>query len=277
MKRPDVSRGSVEQALVAKARAGAELVTGFSVDRAGYEQCLRRVETWLTETRQDVAGGRYFVCANPHSLEMARADPQFARAIEDADLVIPDGIGVVLASRLAGGAIRERVTGTMLFLGVSGLLNARGGSVYFLGSAQPVLERITSRLSLEYPRIRIVGAVSPPFAPSIPPDVNDRIVNDINAARPDVVWVGMTAPKQEKWIHQNRALVHAGLLGPIGGAFDFYAGTVTRSSPWFRDHGLEWLPRLLRDPRRLWRRSFVSAPRFLSRALLDARFRRKDS
>lgn len=258
-------------------RQEGELVTGFPVTTRGPGDCLAVLDSWLSEGGRRTGGAHYFVCANPHSLEMARADPQFAKAIEDADLVIPDGIGVVLASRLAGGAIRERVTGMMLFLGVSGLLNARGGSVYFLGSAQPVLERIASRLSLEYPRIRIAGAVSPPFAPSIPPDLNDRIVNEINAARPDVVWVGMTAPKQEKWIHQNRSLVHAGLLGPIGGAFDFYAGTLTRSSPWFQNHGLEWLPRLLREPRRLWRRSFVSAPRFLSRAILDARFRRNDS
>ena len=258
-------------------RAGAETLAGFAVDQAGYDQCLRRVDSWLMETRHGVARGRYFVCANPHSLETARADPEFAKAIEDADLVIPDGIGVVIASRLAGGGIRERVTGMMLFLGVSELLNARRGSVYFLGSTELVLERIANRLSVDYPRIRTAGMASPPFASAIPQDVNDRVIDDINRAKPDVVWVGMTAPKQEKWIHQNRARVHAKVLGPIGAAFDFYAGTVRHSPPLFRDHGLEWLPRLLREPRRLWRRNFVSAPKFLGRALLDARFRRNPS
>ena len=111
--------------------------------------------------------------------------------------------------------------------------------------------------------------ISPPFASSIPSDVNDRIVNAINLAEPDVVWVGMTAPKQEKWIHQNRGRVHTRLLGPIGAAFDFYAGTVRQSSPWFREHGLEWLPRLLRQPGKLWRRNLVSNPMFLARVILE--------
>ena len=254
-------------------RPGTEVVAGFPVDQHGYQGCLELVNLWLTEVPPPASSGRYFVCANPYSLETARSDQDFGQAIRDADLVIPDGVGVVLASRLAGGSIRKRVTGTMLFLGVCELLDARGGSVYFVGSTEPVLERMAGRLAADYPRIRIAGMTSPPFAPSIPPRVNERLIDDINRTGPDVVWVGMTAPKQEKWIHQNRSRLRAKLFGPIGAAFDFYAGTVKRPSHWFQDHGLEWLPRLLREPRRLWRRNFVSAPKFLARAVLDARFR----
>jgi N-acetylglucosaminyldiphosphoundecaprenol N-acetyl-beta-D-mannosaminyltransferase len=252
--------------------AECERIAGFPVTSADLTQCLAVVEEWLEAAARQPAS-RYFVCANPHSLEIARADRDFAMAISDADLVIPDGVGVVVASRLTGGRIRERVTGTMLFLGVSELLNARAGSVYFLGSTEPVLDRIGERFAVDYPDVRIAGMTSPPFAPSIPPRANDRLIDDINSAGPDVVWVGMTAPKQEKWIHQNRSRVHAKLLGPIGAAFDFYAGTVKRPSPWFQDHGLEWFPRLLREPGRLWRRNVVSAPKFFARAVLGARFR----
>lgn len=248
--------------------ADTESVAGFQVTTAPFQVCLAGIATWLDGPPD--ACGRYFVCANPHSLELARTDAAFAAAIDEADLVVPDGIGVVIASRLRGGSIRERVTGTMLFLGVCGLLDARGGSVYLLGSTDAVLAGMAKRLATEYPRVRIAGTASPPFAPSVADEVNERVVDAINAARPDVVWVGMTAPKQEKWVHQNRRRLHARLLGPVGAVFDFYAGTVKPSPPWFRDHGLEWLPRLVREPGRLWRRSVVSAPRFLARAVLGA-------
>jgi N-acetylglucosaminyldiphosphoundecaprenol N-acetyl-beta-D-mannosaminyltransferase len=251
-----------------------ERIAGYDVTRLDPVECVNLVSAWLSEGPGEGGRGRYFVCVNPHSLEKARADQEFTDAISDADLVIPDGIGVVLASRLAGGQIRQRVTGMMLFRGVCEMLNRRGGSVYFLGSTDQVLDRIVRRFADDYPRLRIVGACSPPFASTIPPDDDARIVESINRAEPDVVWVGMTAPKQEKWIHRHRHDVRARLLGPIGAAFDFYAGTVKYPSPWFRDHGLEWLPRLLRQPGRLWRRSLVSAPKFLGRALLDAGSRR---
>jgi N-acetylglucosaminyldiphosphoundecaprenol N-acetyl-beta-D-mannosaminyltransferase len=248
--------------------ADSESVAGFRVTTAPFPVCLAGIAAWLD--CPPAAGGRYFVCANPHSLELARVDAAFAAAIDEADLVVPDGIGVVIASRLRGGAIGARVTGSMIFAGVNGLLNSRGGSVYLVGSTVDVLDRMRARLADEFPGIRVAGLTAPPFGRSMPDEANERIVDAVNAARPDVVWVGMTAPKQEKWIHQNRHRLRVGLLGPVGAVFDFYAGTVKPSPPWFRDHGLEWLPRLIREPGRLWRRSVVSAPRFLARAVLGA-------
>jgi N-acetylglucosaminyldiphosphoundecaprenol N-acetyl-beta-D-mannosaminyltransferase len=246
----------------------SERITGYQVTTRSQSECLDLIESWLAGRGDGPAQGRYFACANPHSLEVARGDAEFSRALAEADLVVPDGIGVVLASKILNGAIRERVTGMMLFLGICRALNERGGSVYFLGSTRDTLERIVSRLASDYPHLRVAGMCAPPFAEEFPPEIDDRMVKEINRARPDVLWVGMTAPKQEKWILRNRERIEAGVLGPIGAAFDFYAGTVVQPSPWFREHGLEWLPRLLRQPGKLWRRNLVSNPTFLARVIL---------
>jgi N-acetylglucosaminyldiphosphoundecaprenol N-acetyl-beta-D-mannosaminyltransferase len=208
--------------------------------------------------------GRYFVCANPHSFQVARHDQRFARAIREADLVVPDGAGIVLASRLLGGAIRARVTGTDLFAGVSARLDAEGGrSCFFLGSTRENLEHLRRRMAETYPRIRIAGCHAPPFKPAFDAEDGARMLRAVNAARPDVLWVGMTAPKQEVWIAENRARLQVKFAGAVGAVFDFYIGRIKRSPPFFLEHGLEWLPRLLQEPRRLWRRMFVSAPLFM--------------
>ncbi len=241
-----------------------EDILGWRVTADTLEECLARIGACL-----DGGGaGTSLVCANPHSLEMARRDPDFDRALREADLVVPDGVGIVLASRILGGRIRERITGMDIFLGVNALMQGRGGaSCFFLGSSGRTLEGIRARLAAEFPAVRIAGTRSPPFKDEFDEADDRAMIEEINRACPDVLWVGMTAPKQEKWIHRHRARLSARFVGAVGAVFDFYAGTVPRSRAWFREHGLEWLPRLLRQPRRLWRRNFVSNPRFLLRVL----------
>jgi len=214
------------------------------------------------------AKNKYFVCANPHSLEIAEYDHEFDRAIKNADLVVPDGIGLVIASRILGGAIHERVTGSDIFEGVNSELNKRKGhSAFFLGSTQGNLEKIRRRVKSDFPNVQIVGTFSPPFKEDFNREDNFMMIEAINRAKPDVLWIGMTAPKQEKWIYENRDKLDVKLLGPVGAVFDFYTGNATRSSPFFQEIGFEWLPRFLREPRRLWRRNLVSNPRFLLRVI----------
>ena len=110
---------------------------------------------------------------------------------------------------------------------------------------------------------------SPPFKEVFSEEENRAMIEAVNRAGPDVLWVGMTAPKQEKWIYQNKDRLNVKFIGAIGAVFDFYAGTVKRPHPWFLDHGLEWLPRLLGEPRRLWKRMFVSAPLFMARVFAE--------
>jgi len=210
----------------------------------------------------------WLACINPHSVRMAMADPAAEDALRTVDMLIPDGIGIVLASRILGGSIRERITGSDIFRELSHRLNVRGNASYFfLGSTVGTLEAIKSRLVREYPKIRFAGGYSPPFAEIFSDDENRAMLEAINATQPDVLWVGMTAPKQEKWIYQNKEELNVKFIGAVGAVFDFYAGNVKRSHPWFLDHGLEWLPRLLQEPRRLWQRTFVSAPVFFWQVL----------
>lgn len=214
--------------------------------------------------------GTVLACANPHSLEVARQDAAFDAALRGADLLVPDGVGIVLASRILGGGIRGRVTGSDVFAGLSGALDAAGGARYFfLGSTERTLALIAARLAADYPRIRLAGTLAPPFAETFTAAESRRMVDAVNASGADVLWVGMTAPKQEKWVAAHRERLAVGFVGAVGAVFDFYAGTVPRSPRWFLDHGLEWLPRLLRQPGRLWRRNLLSGPAFLARVLRE--------
>jgi N-acetylglucosaminyldiphosphoundecaprenol N-acetyl-beta-D-mannosaminyltransferase len=237
-----------------------EDVVGYSVNAGGTRSCVASIAQWVE--RGD--GIRWLACLNPHSYAVAQSNVPFGRALHKADWLIPDGVGVVLASRLRRGAIRERVTGSDIFLGLQEHLNSRGGArVFFLGSTEDTLRRIRDKMASDFPRIRVVGTYSPAFKSHYSECEMDEMVQAINSAKPDVLWVGMTAPKQEMWIHQAQARLDVKFAAAIGAVFDFYIGQIKRSHPMFQRLGLEWLPRLLQEPRRLWRRMFVSAPIFV--------------
>ena len=246
----------------------SENILGYQVAATSIADCLSLIAASIDGEPQ----GKYFACANPHSLEVARHDPLFSRALKQADLLVPDGVGIILASRLLGGTIRERITGSDIFHGVCTLLDSRpGSSVFFLGSSEETLSLIEDRMRIDFPHITVAGTYSPPFRAEFSPEDNRRMLTAINRAKPDVVWVGLTAPKQEKWIYQHRDQIQVKFIGAIGAVFDFYAGNIKRSPPVFQRLGLEWLPRLLQEPRRLWRRNVISNPGFMLR-VLRARF-----
>jgi N-acetylglucosaminyldiphosphoundecaprenol N-acetyl-beta-D-mannosaminyltransferase len=241
---------------------------GYPIAAKSVEGCLDQVVSWL----EDGERRRYVACINPHSLVVADGDPNFRQALLGAHLLVPDGVGILLGSRILGGKIRKLVTGSDIFSGLSRRLDQAGErrySYFFLGASEKTLGKISTRLSRDYPGIRLAGVYSPPFKAEFTADDSRRMIEAVNAARPDVLWVGMTAPKQEKWVHENLGLLDVKLVGAIGAVFDFYAGNVTRSHPIFRELGLEWLPRLCREPRRLWRRNFVSSPVFLAQVIRE--------
>lgn len=215
-------------------------------------------------------GPRWLACLNPHSYASALNDNTFRQALLASDLLVADGVGVVIASRWLGGNVTGRVTGSDVFFGVNAALDkVGGGSVFFLGSTEECLRDIEARFKTDYPNLRFAGGYSPPFKPEWSSAELDAMRDAIRQANADVLWVGMTAPKQEKWIFENLPHLNVKFAGAIGAVFDFYTGRVKRSSPIFQRLGLEWLPRLVQQPRRLWRRMFVSAPIFVWHTLRE--------
>lgn len=237
-----------------------EDILGYSVTVEKLHDCIDGIFDALFQPMKKT----WLACLNPHSYVVALDDAQFSRSLHGADWLIPDGVGVVCASRWLGGQIGERMTGSDVFSGLHRRMNERGGmSVFFLGATEDTLALIKMRMARDYPEINVVGTYSPPFRPLYTEAEVDEMVCVINKVKPDVLWVGMTAPKQEKWIANNLHRLDVRFAGAVGAVFDFYTGKVKRSHPMFQRIGLEWLPRLVQQPKRLWRRMLVSAPIFL--------------
>ena len=234
---------------------------------------------------------------NAHSYNTARKDSLFAEALMNGDVLIPDGVSIVKACKWikAKSLPKERIAGWDLFafemeklereseeLRVkseesnsitsskdgqedSSLFSLRSSlkKVMFMGSSQKVLDLIVKRAAEVYPHLKVV-TYSPPYKPEFSDEDSRAIVDAINAADPDLLWIGMTAPKQEKWTysHWRELNIHCH-VGTIGAVFDFFAGTVERAPMWWQRNGLEWLYRLLKEPKRMWRRYIIGNALFL--------------
>lgn len=231
---------------------------GIAIDRTSLKEAAEEALQAVDRKIQPIV----FACANPHSLAVAQHDDSFRAALSQANFVVADGVGVTMMSRLAGVHVGPRITGTDYFQAVLNALQQRGGGrVFFFGSSQRVLDLISARFAFEYPSLTLCGILSPPYG-IWSEEENQRMIEEINAAKPDVLWVGMTAPKQEKWVEANRRQLTAAVIGSIGAVFDFYAGTYSRAPQWICNIGLEWAYRFMLEPRRMWERNFVSAPKF---------------
>ena len=200
---------------------------------------------------------------NAHSYNVAQRDERFAEALQAGELV-PDGASIVKACRWLKADFQpsERIAGWDLFQFEMNKIG-EGKCVMFMGSSPNVLQKIEERMRQDYPTANVV-TYSPPYKPSFNEEENQQIIDAINRANPDLLWIGMTAPKQEKWVYDNwtKLDVHCH-VGAIGAVFDFYAGTLRRAPIWWQRHGLEWLHRLLKEPRRMWRRYLVGNTQFM--------------
>ena len=202
---------------------------------------------------------------NAHSFNTAKKDKLFAEALTNGDVLIPDGVSIVKACRRikAKSQPKERIAGWDLFEFEMSKLEKKGGTVMFMGSSQKVLDLIVKRAAKVYPHLKVV-TYSPPYKPEFSDEDNTAIIEAINNANPDLLWIGMTAPKQEKrtYSHGKEMNIHCH-VGTIGAVFDFFAGTVERAPIWWQEHGLEWLYRLLKEPKRMWRRYIIGNTLFL--------------
>jgi N-acetylglucosaminyldiphosphoundecaprenol N-acetyl-beta-D-mannosaminyltransferase len=241
-------------------------ILNYSVSTLSEIDTIHYIENHIDNYKTPI----WLACLNPHSYVTALDDFEFSAALHNANIIIPDGIGIVIADRFLNHLVKTRITGPDIFFGLSASMQKRGnGKVFFLGSTQECLDDIRVKFGKDYPNIEFSGCWSPPFKEKWTDLDNTNMRNAINQANPDVLWVGMTAPKQEKWIYENLPDLNIRFAAGIGAVFDFYTGRVKRSPIIFQKIGLDWLLRLIQQPRRLWRRTFLSAPIFIVHAFLS--------
>ena len=230
---------------------------------------MRLKELTLIESRQNLNNlpkGKLLInTINAHSYNTALKDKLFAEALTKGDALIPDGASIVKACKWinAKSQPKERIAGWDLFTFEMERLNERGGKCFFMGSSEKVLALIKEKARISYPSI-IVETYSPPYKPEFSEEDNRAIIDAINKANPDLLWIGMTAPKQEKWTytHWQELNIHCH-VGTIGAVFDFFAGTMERAPIWWQEHSLEWLYRLIKEPKRMWRRYIIGNTLFI--------------
>jgi N-acetylglucosaminyldiphosphoundecaprenol N-acetyl-beta-D-mannosaminyltransferase len=208
---------------------------------------------------------RGYVCAAPvHALMVAQDDPEMLAALRAATLVVPDGMPLVWAANLLGEQLGDRVYGPELMLRYSDRCAERGHRVWLYGGRdQGSLVQLALSMRRRHPGIKIIGGYSPPFRP-LDEDEQASLVQQINQARPDVLWVGIGVPKQEKWMARMRDRLEVPVMCGVGAAFDFHAGRVSMAPEWMQQRGLEWIYRIGQEPKRLLRRYLTTNPRFVS-------------
>ncbi len=212
--------------------------------------------TLLTEWARRREGSRVVCAANGHMLVEARRDSTFATILREADAVTPDGVPLLWLVRRRGAPGQDRVAGMDLLPALCAAAERAHIPIYFIGSTLDVLQAIERRLQREYPQLCIAGMESPPFRESTP-DEDEATVARIENSQAGFVFVSLGCPKQERWMHAHRGRVRAVMVG-LGAAFAVYAGLEPRAPQFMRQLGLEWLFRLIREPRRLWKRYAVT-------------------
>lgn len=228
----------------------------------GYDVYARQLEELSFGGEQCVVN-----TLNAFSFVRAEKDAEFSRALAESDLLIADGFPVVMAARILNADRIQKIAGNDIFHFLMRKLDREWGTCFFLGAAPATLKMIEDRLAIDYPNVS-VHSYSPPYKQAFSDEESNQMTSEENRVKPDVLFVGMTAPKQEKWVHAHRASLHAGVICSIGAVFDFYAGTVKRPSPFWIRMWLEWFIRFIKEPGRLWKRYFIYSPLFFWHLLI---------
>ncbi len=232
-------------------------VLGVRISAINMAMALDEIERWVS------TGESHYVCVTGvHGVMESQQDPELREIHNRSGLTTPDGMPMVWAGRRAGASWMSRVYGPDLMLSVCERAAERGWTSYFYGGKEGVPERLAERLQERFPGFKVVGLESPPFRP-LSADEDEAVVGRINAAAPDLVWVGLSTPKQERWMAGHVGRIQAPAVLGVGAAFDIHAGTLRQAPAWVQRRGLEWLYRLYREPRRLWRRYVSIIPRFV--------------
>ncbi len=232
-------------------------VLGVGVSALSMKLALATIGGWISQHQQ-----RYVCVTGVHGVMESQRDPLLRRIHNAAGLVTPDGMPLVWLSRLHGHGHVERVYGPDLLLAMCERSLTTGYRHYFYGGAPGVPELLVERLQQRFAGLQVAGTFSPPFRP-LTAEEDEQIVAAINAAAPDIVWVGLSTPRQEHWMAAHIGRLRAPVLIGVGAAFDFHSGRKRQAPRWIQHSGLEWLFRTMVEPRRLWRRYAVNNPLFV--------------
>ena len=205
---------------------------------------------------------------NQYSFCIAQEDAAFKKALQGAEVLLPDGMAIVAAARLLTNTKITKIAGAQLHDFLLHKLNETGGSCFYLGASEATLAKIVSKVHKEFPKVK-AHSYSPPFKAVFTESDNQNMLAAVNAVAPEVLFIGMTAPKQEKWAFEHKAVLQAKTICSIGAVFDFYAGSVKRPSPFWIAMRLEWLIRLIKEPRRMWKRYLYYGPVFIGYVLRE--------
>lgn len=234
---------------------------GVGVSVINMDQTLETVSGWIADRKS-----KYIICRDVHGLILCQKDEQLRRMHNDAGLVTPDGMPLVWLLRKRGYGHVTRVYGPDLMLS---LASKSGYRHYFYGGAPGIPERLGEVLKSKFPGINIAGTYSPPFR-SLSSEEDEETTALIRDSHPDIVWVGLGTPKQERWMASHVSRLDGAVLIGVGAAFNFHAGKIKQAPLWIQHSGLEWLFRLLVEPKRLWRRYLTVIPLFMLHASLQA-------
>lgn len=238
-------------------------VLGVGISAINMRMTLELLDTWIRQKHHT-----YVCVTGVHGVMESQADPELRRIHNQAGLVTPDGMPMVWMSRLAGHKHVDRVYGPDLMLAVCEASLQKGYRHFFYGGNEGVPELLRDKLQEKFPDLQVVGTYSPPFRP-LTPEEDATIVARINAARPDIVWVGLSTPKQERWMAAHLGKVQAPVMIGVGAAFDFHAGLKPQAPRWMQRSGLEWFYRMVSEPKRLARRYLRNNPRFVMAVLMQ--------
>jgi N-acetylglucosaminyldiphosphoundecaprenol N-acetyl-beta-D-mannosaminyltransferase len=239
-------------------------VLGVRVNAIQIPEVVRILRQWIV--RRD--RGRYVAVTGMHGVVEAQHNSRFKEILNAADLTVPDGMPLVWLGRLRGFLLERRVYGPELMLALCADGAKTGVRHFFYGATPSTLESLAAALTHLSPNLEIAGMISPPFR-TVTAAEDREFVSQINAARADVLWIGLSTPKQERWMFDHRDRVDVPVMIGVGAAFDIHAGRTKQAPVWMREHGLEWLFRLVHEPRRLWRRYLVYGSEFVFLVVRD--------
>jgi N-acetylglucosaminyldiphosphoundecaprenol N-acetyl-beta-D-mannosaminyltransferase len=232
-------------------------VLGVGVSAIDMPNAVDRVEEWIQHGKQN-----YICVTGVHGVMESQRDDELRRIHNASGMTTPDGMPMVWAGHWAGASWMKRVYGPDLMLAICERAREQGWGSFFYGGREGVPELLAERLAERFPGLKVVGTYSPPFR-ALTPEEDEALIERINSSEADLVWVGLSTPKQERWMAAHVGRLKAPVLLGVGAAFDIHAGTLAQAPVWMQRHGLEWLYRLVREPRRLWRRYLSNNPRFL--------------